>query len=176
MIVKVNKKHTNSKNCFVCGTENKESLKVDFFEVETKEMVAVYFSNDSHISYPGRVHGGISASLLDETIGRAITCLEPDAFGVTIDFQIRYKKPVPVDQIILIVGKITRNKSRLFEGEGYILLKDKTVAAIAKGRYMKMDVNKIAGEGIMNEELVLVSKPNDPKSFNILEEFSYESN
>jgi len=176
MLVKVIKKHTNSKNCFVCGTENKESLKVDFFEVDTKEMVATYFSNESHISYPGRIHGGISAALLDETIGRAITCLEPNAFGVTIDFQIRYKKPVTVGEEILIVGKITRNTSRIFEGEGYILLKNNTVAAIAKARYMKMDVNKIADDGIMNEELVLVTKPDDPKSFDILEDFSYESN
>ena len=83
-------------------------------------------------------------SLLDETIGRAISISEPDAWGVTVELSVRFKKPVPLDGEVRAIGRITENSSRLFSGTGEIVLADGTVAVEASGRYLKMPIERIA--------------------------------
>lgn len=133
-----------SRMCMVCGTENVAGLGARFFDLEGGELMAVYTPRPEHQSYPGRLHGGIAATLLDETIGRAVSIGDPDAFGVTVDLAIRYRKPVPLDQELRVVARITKDSSRLFEGSGELLLADGTVAVTATGRYMRMPIEKIA--------------------------------
>ena len=71
MKYKVLKKQNVGKMCFVCGTENDLGLKTDFYELENGELVGICKFKEGHQSFPGRGHGGVSAALLDETIGRA---------------------------------------------------------------------------------------------------------
>jgi acyl-coenzyme A thioesterase PaaI-like protein len=65
-------KQPNSKMCLVCGLKNALGLKAAFYELENSELLAVCEPLEEHQSYPSRLHGGIVAALLDETIGRAI--------------------------------------------------------------------------------------------------------
>lgn len=67
------KKFNNSKLCLVCGMENELGLKARFYAMDHDEILAVCMPMEEHQSYPGRLHGGISAALLDETLGRAST-------------------------------------------------------------------------------------------------------
>ncbi len=142
MKYKVNKKQNISKSCVVCGVENNLGLKTSFYELDNNELVAICNTKDWHQSYPGRVHGGISAALLDETIGRAISINDDTIWGVTVSLDIKYKKPVPTDAEIKIVGRITKENRKLFEGSGEIYLPNGEVAVIATGKYMKMPVKK----------------------------------
>ena len=96
-----------------------------------------------HQSYPGRLHGGVSSAILDETIGRAILLLQPDAWGVTVEFTVRFRRPLPLDEDVRCLARITRDRSRLFEGSGEILLPDGTVAVEATGRYLKQTLADI---------------------------------
>ena len=133
-----------SRMCMVCGIENGAGLGARFFELEGGELLGVFTPRIEHQSYPGRLHGGIASTLLDETIGRAISIGDPDAFGVTVELNVRFRKPVPLDQEIRAIARITKDSSRLFEGSGEILLEDGTVAVSATGRYMRMPIEKIA--------------------------------
>lgn len=144
MIKKVLRKQNNSSRCFVCGVNNKEGLGAEFYELEDGTLAATTVARSFHQSYPGRVHGGVSAALLDETIGRAINITEPDTWGVTVEITTRFKKPVPYDVPLLIVGRITDNRSRLFSGEGRLILPDGTTAVTATARYMKLKLDNIA--------------------------------
>ena len=65
------KKHNAGKGCFVCGVNNPFGLHTDFYELEDGTLAAKVTPSEHHQSYPGRLHGGVSAALLDETIGRA---------------------------------------------------------------------------------------------------------
>lgn len=168
MKFKVIKKHKNGKHCFVCGTENEYGLVTYFYELENKSIVGIFKPKDFHQSYPGRLHGGISASVLDETIGRAINIDEPEVWGVTVDLKLRYKKPVPLDCELKVVGRITKNTKRIFEGTGEIILPNGDIAVVAEGRYMKLPLNKISnGDYDMNEEMFLVENENEPAEFDI---------
>jgi len=65
-------------------------------------------------------------------------------WGVTVEFTVRFRRPVPLDREVKAVGRITRDSNRIFEGTGEILLEDGTIAAEAHGRYMKLPIEDIA--------------------------------
>ena len=141
-----------SRMCLVCGTDNAAGLKARFYELEGGELLGVFRPLEEHQSYPGRLHGGIASAILDETIGRAIMIRDPGTWGVTAELTVRYRKPVPLDGEVRVVGRITRDTSRLFEGAGEIVLKDGTVAVEASGKYVRMPLEGIAEAGLGETE------------------------
>jgi uncharacterized protein (TIGR00369 family) len=168
MIHTVTAKQPNSKMCLVCGLKNPFGLHTSFFELDNNELLAIFKPKKEHQSYPGRLHGGIISTILDEAIGRAIMIhSEGDIWGVTVDLQIRFKKPVPLDEELRILGRITKDSSRFFEGTGELLLQDGTVAAKGHGKYLKIALEKIADFDVNHQEWQVVESENDPKSFKL---------
>lgn len=144
MKYKVKRKQFVSKNCFVCGIENQGSLKTKFYEIENGELMSLSHPNPIHQSYPDRMHGGIISAILDEVIGRAIMIEDPQAWGVTVELNIKYKKPVTLDKPVKAIARITRNTRLIFEGTGEIILEDGSIAATGYAKYVKMSIEKIA--------------------------------
>jgi uncharacterized protein (TIGR00369 family) len=168
MIHTVTAKQPNSKMCLVCGLKNPFGLHASFFELDNNELLAVFKPKDEHQSYPGRLHGGIISTILDEAIGRAIMIhSEGDIWGVTVDLQIRFKKPVPLDEELRISSRITKDSSRFFEGTGELLLQDGTVAAEGHGKYLKIPLEKIADFDVDHQEWKVVTSPDDPAEFTL---------
>lgn len=164
MRVKVRQKQPNSKMCFVCGMHNSFGLKSSFYELEDGQLLAIFQPADEHQGYPGRLHGGIAATILDETIGRAIMLTHADnIWGVTVDFSMKLRKPVPIDGEIRVLARIVSESTRSFQGEGEILLADGRVAVEGKGRYLKMDIDKIADFDHQGEEWRVIAQPDDPE-------------
>jgi len=133
-----------SRMCLICGRDNPFSLKARFYELDNGELLGVFDALEEHQSYPGRLHGGISSAILDETIGRAISVTHPDTWGVTVELTAKYRKPVPPGAEVRAIGRITRDASRIFEGTGEIVLEDGSVAVEAVGKYVKMPIERIA--------------------------------
>jgi len=134
----------NSKNCIVCGLENSLGLKTRFFETATNELIALCTPLPEHQGYPNRLHGGISSALLDETIGRAICCGASEMiWGVTLELSVKFRKPVPYGSELKILGRITTEQGRVFEGTGEMYLPGGEVAVTAHGKYLRMTVDKI---------------------------------
>ena len=164
MFHKVTAKQPNSKMCLVCGLKNPFGLHASFFELDNNELLAIFKPREEHQSYPGSLHGGIISTILDETIGRAIMIQsESEIWGVTLDLQIRFKKPVPLDEELRVIGRIIKNSSRFFEGTGELLLKDGTIAAEGHGKYLKAPLEKIADFDVDAQEWSVVFSPEDPK-------------
>lgn len=143
MKYRITGKQENSNNCIVCGLENELGIKANFYELENGDVVAIFTSRDEHQSYPGRMHGGIAAGILDEVIGRAMMVDNKNAWGVTVELSLRYKKPIPLNEELKAVGRVTKDSRRLFEGYGEILLPNGEVAVSAVGKYMKLPIDKI---------------------------------
>ena len=141
-----------SQKCFVCGTDNPFGLHAQFLELEDGRLCAEFVASDFHQGYPGRMHGGIISTILDETIGRAILIDEPNMFGVTIELNVRFRKPVPLNTPLKVIARITDGKNRVFSGEGKLLLEDGTVAAEASARYLKMDTRTIVDGGLSDKD------------------------
>jgi uncharacterized protein (TIGR00369 family) len=164
MLHKVTAKQPNSKMCLVCGLKNPFGLHTTFYELDNKELLAIFQPREEHQSYPGRLHGGIISTILDETIGRSIMMQsEGEIWGVTIELQIRFKKPVPLGEELRVIGRITKNSSRFFEGTGELLLHDGSVAAEGHGKYLKAPLEKIADFDVDAQEWGVVPSPDDLK-------------
>jgi acyl-coenzyme A thioesterase PaaI-like protein len=134
-------KQPNSKHCFVCGRENIYGLKLDFFEtspgeVEVRTTVPAQFQG-----YPGVVHGGIVAAMLDEVTGRTHMGGDPPRFMFTARLDIRYRKNVPIGQPLRILGHAGKSRES---------------SAVATGQIFGPD-----GEILAEAEAVLVNVPEE---------------
>lgn len=140
-------------DCFICGSENPIGFKSQFYEMEDNTLISLANPKFEYQSYPHRLHGGIASTLLDETMGRAIMIGAPDTWGVTIDMETKFIKPLPLGGTLRVVGRITSNR-RIFTATGEILLEDGTVAATGSARYLKMSVKNIINDGSDGHEVL----------------------
>lgn len=133
-----------SNNCFVCGEKNTKGLKLPFYILENGEVASVFSADKEYNSYPRRMHGGVSAAILDETIGRAAEAEQnPSRMSVTLELTIRYRKPVPIGEQLICVGRRSAEISRGYTGTGEIYSADGTILVSAEGKYMFIDHEKM---------------------------------
>ena len=161
-------KQPNSKMCLVCGLHNGPGLQAAFYELESDQLVGIFTPRDHQQGYPGRLHGGIAASMLDETIGRAIRITHGDAlWGVTIELNTKFRKPIPLEEPITTVARVTRETKRHFEGDGAILLPNGRVAVEGHGRYLKMPIDSIADFDYSEQEWKVMANDADPATIDL---------
>jgi len=125
------KKQPGSRMCFLCGRQNPIGLKLDFYEDMEAEQVRVEFTvSDDYQGYPGVVHGGIVAAVLDETAGRAVILhgSDDDLFA-TLRLTVRYRRPTPTDTPLIAVGWVERMGGVGSRVAGEIRLPDGTITA-----------------------------------------------
>jgi len=122
-----------SRMCFVCGRENPVGLHLHFYEdPKTHQIIVPLNIPEQYQGYPGVVHGGILATILDETTGRAINVgRDEEQFWVTAKLEMRYRRPTPTETPLTAVGWVVRLRSRTAEVAGEIRLPDGTVTAEA---------------------------------------------
>lgn len=170
MIYKVIRKQNSSEMCFVCGIHNKSGLNTTFYELEGNRSIGVFKGSQIHQSYPERMHGGIITALLDETIARSIQTYDENIWGVTVELTIKFLKPVPLEETLHAVGYVTRKRSRMFEGEGYLSNQNHEILAKATAKYLIQHVDKILNDvDYARKQLIYANSEIDPdiKSFDL---------
>lgn len=105
-------KQPNSHHCFVCGLTNPIGLKLKFYETAPGEVTVDYVVPDDYQGYPGVVHGGIVAAMLDEVAGRTQISGDPPRFMFTARLDIRYRQNVPTGQPLHMIGRAGKLKER----------------------------------------------------------------
>ena len=145
MLYKIKRKQNNSAMCLVCGLKNNFGLKARFFETESGILIGEFAAKDFHQSYLNRMHGGAIAAILDETAGRAINIAEPNAWGVTTELNLTYRRPTPYGEILYCIGELADNGSRMFVGTSKIVDANGVVYAEAMGKFAKLPIEKIVG-------------------------------
>jgi acyl-coenzyme A thioesterase PaaI-like protein len=165
---RVLKKQHSSKMCFVCGEKNDFGLHAKFYETDTNELVALINPSEQHQGYPGRMHGGLAATILDETIARSIcNGKNEQLWGVTLELKTRFRKPIPLGQELKVVGRVINEESRSFNGTGEIILPNGDIAVSAEGKYIKLTIDKITNDQFINDEWFLTESPDDPSEIEI---------
>lgn len=117
--------------CFACGRNNPVGLHLEWFNNYDENQVETTFTlDDNYSSYPGTMHGGIIATILDETSGRAIL-LDNDfnRLMVTLKMEMVYKKNTPTNTPLKAVGRVLKDSGSRAQVEGEIILPDGTVSA-----------------------------------------------
>ena len=135
------KRQPNSHSCFICGMENPVGLHLHIYETAPGEVESTYIAPDHFQGYPGVLHGGLVAALIDEVSGRAHMGSDPmdPRFMFTAKLEVKYRKNVPIGRQLRIVGKA--GKSRARSAEAWAGIYDaETDELLAEGITLLMDV------------------------------------
>ena len=101
----------NSKMCFICGLENPVGLKLRIYEVEPGRVESTFTAPEHFQGYPGVLHGGIIATIIDEISGRALMGpVDQPRFMFTAKLEVKYRKNVPIGKPLKLVGQAGQDK------------------------------------------------------------------
>ena len=130
-------------SCFGCGKDNPYGLKLAF-NWDGKSGRAEFVPRDVYQGWPGMVHGGIVACLLDEGMGYAAS--SEVGLCVTAKMQIELKKPALVGKRLIISSSVKRKSRRLVYTTATISLEDGTLVAQGTGTHFIVNTNQVNKE------------------------------
>jgi acyl-coenzyme A thioesterase PaaI-like protein len=121
--------------CFACGARNMAGLRL-VFRQEGEEIVTEFTPGERFQGFPGVVHGGILATLLDETLSRTATV--EGRWMMTGRLEIRYRGPAPVGRALRVTARTISSRARMVRASGEIRLADApaTLIATADGTFL----------------------------------------
>jgi uncharacterized protein (TIGR00369 family) len=124
-------KPNDANHCFGCGGANARGMQLTFEQDDaTRRIKGLFRVGAEYQGAAGFVHGGIIATLLDEVMAKVSRFSSEHA--VTAELTVEYKRPVPVDEEIVVEGwevKVS-DRNRFREGE----IRDASGAVLARGR------------------------------------------
>ncbi len=100
-----------------------------FYDNGENEVFSEYTVTEDYQSYPGIVHGGIVAAMLDEVVGRVSMIDDHHHFMMSVKLEVKYRHPVPTNTPLKVIGRIVKLRGRLGQAVGEIVLPDGTIAA-----------------------------------------------
>lgn len=106
-------------HCFVCGELNVSGLRMrPRIDAATQSASMQLAIPRTFQGWQGMAHGGILATLLDETCAYAAKSLV--AHVVTAEMTVTYKKPVPIETEVLVIATVVGRRRKIIEVQGQI--------------------------------------------------------
>lgn len=125
--------------CFACGGLNPDGLRIAFEYPEPGRCRAVLRLDRRFQGWRGILHGGIVSTILDECFAHA--CGGPSRGAgekaVTAEMTVRFKKPVPIGQMVIGEGRVVRAGGRLVVCAATLADETGTVLAEATGKLIR---------------------------------------
>jgi uncharacterized protein (TIGR00369 family) len=131
-----------SRACFVCGTDNPSGLNLAP-EREGNKVILRFTPGDAHRGFSKAVHGGITASLLDEVVGVAAG-QRTGGKCATVELTVQYRRPLTVGVEVRAEGWYVRRHGKLVLGAGQVLDGAGNVLATARGRFLPLDERQLS--------------------------------
>ena len=100
--------------CFACGDLNGHGLHMRFERDGENAVRCTYVPKPEDQGFPGVLHGGIVAALLDESMAWAMWAWDR-ALGVTAKMETRYRRPIGVEGPLTVRGRVVRMRGRRIE-------------------------------------------------------------
>ena len=125
--------------CFACGVRNEAGLHL-VFRQEGDEVVTEFTADERFQGFPGVVHGGILATLLDETLNRV--AMAEGRMMMTGRLDIRYRRAAPLGHVLRVGARVRSSRARMLQAEGTIRLADagpdenEAIIATAEGIFL----------------------------------------
>lgn len=130
---------TDYQRCFVCGQHNPFGLKL-VFRLEDASVVADFQPREEHQGFPGIIHGGIVAAVLDETLGRTSILASRPEWTMTGRLEIRYRRNVPYGPTLRVRARLGTQRLRMIQATGILTLAEdeQVVLAEAQGTFVSL--------------------------------------
>ena len=120
---------------FVHGLRNRSGLHLRYGLVGSR-VTTTWVPADEHCGFPGVVHGGLLAAVLDDVMGRCSTLHR--TWVVTGRMETRYREAASLGEPLHIEGWITRMTRRVMTAESRMSKADGTLVAEANGTYLPL--------------------------------------
>ncbi len=118
---------------FVHGLRNEHGLQLQY-TVAGDRVVTEWRPGEQHMGFPGVVHGGLVAAVLDDVMGR-VPALQ-HRWVVTARLDTRFRSAALVGVPLRIEGWLTADRRRAVHAAGRVLGDDGTLVAEATGTYL----------------------------------------
>lgn len=130
---------TDYQRCFVCGQRNPFGLQL-VFRQEESSIVADFQPREEHQGFPGVIHGGIVASVLDEALGRTSLLGEHPEWTMTGKLEIKYRRYVPYGPLLRVRALLESERRRVLQARGVLTLAadENVVLAEASGLFLPL--------------------------------------
>lgn len=89
-----------------------------FSEKGGKSLVTISYLGADLCGHAGIVHGGLLATILDESLARCCFAALPNKIGMTANLNINYRAPVPAESYIVLRATTTKVEGRKAWVEG----------------------------------------------------------
>jgi len=127
--------------CVVCGNENPHGLRLTSrVSVESGDVTTEFTVLPQHIGFQGIIHGGITATVLDEAMVWAATW-SGKRFCLAGEITVRFRKPIAVGTLLHIKARVVSARGRIILTEGTAIDGD-VVVAEATGKYMQVPIEQ----------------------------------
>jgi len=124
-------------HCFVCGPENPAGLKLSFsLNPQSGEIEAAVAFPPHLQGWQGTVHGGLLATVLDETMIKAAAAAGHTC--VTAEITVKYKQPALTGKPYRVSGNALEARGRLVTAESRIIDASGQICAQATGKLFKV--------------------------------------
>ncbi|HPU35401.1 MAG TPA: PaaI family thioesterase [Bacillota bacterium] len=126
--------------CFGCGSRNPIGLKL-VFEQDGEVTRTTFVGTPEHQGWNGVIHGGLLATLLDETMSQWLWAR--NIVTMTAEMTTRYRTATPVGVKLTIEARRVAERGRLLQMEAWVKLPDGTVSARATAKFLKVKPEKM---------------------------------
>jgi len=135
---------TDYQLCFVCGQQNPFGLHL-VFQQEAESIFADFQPRIEHQGFPGVIHGGIIASVLDEALGRTSLLGGHPVWTMTGRLEVRYRRSVPFGPLLRVRATLVNERRKMLQASGRLTLAEDEgiVLAEASGVFLPL-----AGEAV----------------------------
>ena len=122
--------------CYGCGRDNDHGLGLRF-RVADGRAVTEFTPEQFLQGFPGYMHGGGVATVLDEAMGWA--AYAAGVWAMTAKFTMRFRRPVPLQQQVRVSGWLTRDRGRFLELRAEMRSRHGHLLAEADGVFVRLD-------------------------------------
>jgi acyl-coenzyme A thioesterase PaaI-like protein len=129
--------HSAQSRCFGCGPANPSGMHLQFLIAPDDTIVCPVTIPDTFEGRSGYLHGGIIATLLDETMSKAVRA--KGILAVTRHLEVDYRLPVPSRTPLRLEGHLVRSEGRKHWVEARVL--EDGGMALAHGKAVFIEVS-----------------------------------
>ncbi len=124
---------TDYQRCFACGLLNPYGLKM-VFRFEDNTIVSDFRPGEEYQGFPGVIHGGITAAVLDEALNRTSMLTNQPTWTMTGRLEVRYRRYVPYGPLLRVRASLDTQRGRMVQASGKLTLADDESVVFAEGQ------------------------------------------
>ena len=119
--------------CFACGEKNPVGLHLKFEKIDDKVIAKKILARE-YEGYEGATHGGIVATMLDESMCAYIKDFYNEQ-AMTGRLEIRYKHPTPIEQELTITAWQESQRRNIITMRANVTTSDNVITAEGTAKF-----------------------------------------